>query len=301
MTLRTVNWTFWKQERDVPFQPEMVKPGPMLKVEAVAKSEQGVGRSENMDLATVVVISPSMAILILADGMGGHVNGALASQIAVEVSKDSLSSFLVTPGVFDWNTMEPALRETFDRVNKKILEQQALNEAQVANSTTDPTTLPTEKPSGKKPKMGTTLTVLVVVNGVAYFAHAGDSRAYLFRGDYVRRLTKDHLWIVDKNGVAENMAKTQKGSNKLSRSMGSESFQGPDVNCYPLEPNDRIVLTSDGVSQSVLENRMADSVFIYEPSFAATTLLEEAKSNGSTDDRTAIVAKIGGSTALEAM
>ncbi|HOP80240.1 MAG TPA: Stp1/IreP family PP2C-type Ser/Thr phosphatase [Armatimonadota bacterium] len=204
----------------------------------------------------------------VADGMGGHAAGQIASEMALkrvikayyeDSSPDVVGS--LTRAVFDANKL------IYDAA-QMIVER-----------------------SG----MGTTLTAVVIRADTAYFVQVGDSRAYLIRGRDIRQITEDHSWIAEqvRRGVmTEEEARLSPFRNVITRSLGNLPVVEPDVFAEEIQPGDTIVLCSDGLSGSLSETDIRDIVAGNTPSQAAMDLIDAANERGGNDNITAMIVVI---------
>jgi serine/threonine protein phosphatase PrpC len=201
--------------------------------------------------------STESTVLVVADGMGGHVAGEVASRLAINAAASS--------------DLEPD-----DRVavaNRAIREEVA-----------------------RQPElegMGTTMT-LVEVNpdGKARFAHVGDSRAYLYRGGDLRQLTEDHtvaMEYVNLGQISPEEADDHPQSHMLTRCLGLTRFVNVDRIDIGLEPGDRIMLCSDGLNSMVPADGIAKSLADGTADEAAWKLVEAANKAGGHDNISVIV------------
>ncbi len=168
---------FWKK-KDKSKQPAAVELPPAtgaLELYVVIRTDLGNVRTNNEDAASYVRMADDAIrqtrgfLLIVADGMGGHNAGEVASKIAIDTI--SQEYFKGSNG----NNFEKALGKAFNTANKKILELASAHEAYKG--------------------MGTTCTAVVVTATAIYFAHAGDSRAYLYKNKSLSRVTEDHTYV----------------------------------------------------------------------------------------------------------
>jgi protein phosphatase len=201
--------------------------------------------------------STEATVLVVADGMGGHVAGEVASRLAINAAASS--------------DLEPD-----DRVaaaNRAIREEVA-----------------------RQPElegMGTTMT-LVEVNpdGKARFAHVGDSRAYLYRGGDLRQLTEDHtvaMEYVNLGQISPEEADDHPQSHMLTRCLGLTRFVNVDRIDIGLEPGDRIMLCSDGLNSMVPADGIAKALADGTADEAAWKLVEAANKAGGHDNISVIV------------
>lgn len=212
-------------------------------------------------------------LLAVADGMGGHDHGALASAAAVQAT--SLLFRRGIPGDVE-TTLHGFVLQAHRRLRAKAVERGADN-------------------------MGTTLTVAWLVGAKAYWAHVGDSRLYHMRGEALHLMTRDHTRGEfarrdarhpprDPGYLAQNFIF---GSRGLGDDEGIRIDAGTDTGVLELKKGDRLILTTDGVSAFVEDHRIRDAVReAPEPAACATWLLERAMAAGSNDNITAVVARI---------
>jgi protein phosphatase len=193
----------------------------------------GPVREENQDAAVAWRREGGEAVLIVADGMGGYASGREAAEIVVRVALDTLRSG-VDEGRLTWDAL---LRHAFAAAQK------AVQEAQEASA---------ERGGAE---MGATAVMAVVAAGphgpVLYLAHVGDSRAYLYRGRSLLRLTADHSLVgqmVRDGWLREEEAFGHPDSNVVQRAIGQRTPLTPDLQPpLPLAPGDLVLLSSDGL------------------------------------------------------
>ena len=207
-----------------------------------------------------------IGIFVVADGMGGHAAGDVASALAIDIIEKNLAGF-----------------------DEKSIESVALE----ANSRILSTAATREEYKG----MGTTLAMCVIKENELFITHIGDSRVYIDKGDGDIFVTKDHSIVqqmVDRGEISDTEAKKHKMKNVITRALGVEENARIETEFTDLTDNTVIVICSDGVS-NVMED--ADIMCIAkenEPKKAAEILCKKAKELGSTDDITAIVIKSRG-------
>src|SRR5258708_17686000 len=251
-----------------------VVPTPRLGVQAVLRTDVGLVRSENQDFGTYTTpreeshSHPGGRLLVVADGMGGHRGGATASRLAGETVK---AQYLGSE-TYD---IAQALRESLTRANARIFTEAQAN------------------PDLRG--MGTTTSALVVKDDKAWFAHVGDSRIYLVRGDEIRQITEDHSLVasmVREGLLTPKEAQTHPRRHVLQRSMGvSEDVEIDVSGPFPVLSNDVFVLCSDGLHGLVKEPEL-NQIAGLPIDQAATEYVRLALSPGAPDNLTRIVAKI---------
>jgi len=202
----------------------------------------------------------------VADGMGGHNAGEVASSMAVQVFSDALRNTSVING--------NALRKAVLRANAAVHES----------------SLETDQRSG----MGTTFTALAFNGNDAHIAHVGDSRAYLIRNDSIMRLTLDHTLVEEmvlQGVITPREAKHHPKRNYITRALGTAEYVEVDLIQIELQPGDVFFLCSDGLSnhvedKKILEICRMDSGWNEKVSMVVDAALE----NGGSDNITALFA-----------
>lgn len=238
-------------------------------------SDAGCHRQINEDSARLVRAGAGPhgdrgLLLIVADGMGGHEAGEVASQTAVEMIEKEYRAARGTPG--------EALRKAFQRAHQEIL-QLAVKDAALAG-------------------MGTTCTALALVRQQAWAAHVGDSRLYLVRGGAIYQLSEDHTQCMEQvrqGKMTLEEARHHEDRNVLVRAMGTR----PDLAlmCWPeplpSRPGDSFVLCSDGLHDLVSDDEIRSVVVDSEPAPACRRLVQMARERGGYDNITVAVAWLG--------
>jgi protein phosphatase len=217
------------------------------------------------------------SLTIVADGMGGHASGEVASQMAVEL----ISEFYYQDRT---NSTGEALKNAIEEASRQIYQ----------------TSLTDEKYFG----MGTTLVALVLQNNTAFVAHVGDSRLYRLRGDDFQQITEDHSQVMEmvKYGIiSREEAKNHDDKNVILRAMGTQ----PEVEAeltepFAAEPDDTFLLCSDGLCDMLDDDEMR-MILITSPDVhsACERLIAAAKERGGHDNITVGIVKISTSGEAE--
>lgn len=242
------------------------------KFKVAALSDIGLVRAGNEDNFGVVTFDEDFPLVcIVADGMGGHLNGELASKIAVEYSEKRLSQDL--PSVNDPEQIKILLNDVIQKANIKVYLS----------------SLETPKNKG----MGTTLTIAVFYQSSVYIGHIGDSRCYLLRDRYLDCLTIDHTVIhemMEAGTITQAEVYTHPQRHVLTQALGSSEYLKPDIVHLDLQKQDRFLLCSDGlhgyVEDNVIENVLAQN---NEPETICEVLIEKANQAGGKDNITTVV------------
>jgi PPM family protein phosphatase len=230
-----------------------------VNVQVGAATDIGLVREGNED--SYLVEQPLFAV---ADGMGGHRGGEVASRLALETIES-----LFRRG-------EGALAEQVQEANRAVYERSSMDRA-VAG-------------------MGTTLTAALVEADRARLAHVGDSRAYLFRRGELRMLTEDHTLVnrmVQQGEITEAEAERHPQRSVVTRALGVERSVPVDEVIVDLEPGDRLLICSDGLTSMVDDAAIADLLgHQADPQRAAETLVDAANRAGGVDNTTVIVVAV---------
>ncbi len=235
------------------------------------KSDRGRVRVNNQDS---FFIMPNENIFIVADGVGGHTSGELASRTAVSRIAEVLRDNPVEEGDDD------------DTVKAKIIKALMVVNEQLYDMACDQETL----------GMATTLLLLCVANGNAYVVNVGDSRAYLIRNGGIIQLTEDHTYVNDlvKRGIlTPEQAQNHPDRNMITRAMGAEERVRPDFFRFGVETGDVVLMCTDGLYNE-LEVEELRNVLETEPGMreACAKLVQLANSRGGRDNITALAVKI---------
>lgn len=208
-------------------------------------------------------------LLAVADGMGGHAGGEIASAIAI-------STIQPLDGDTAGSNMAESLEDAVDAANNTI--RLRVQE--------DP----------KLENMGTTLTAMLWSGRRIALIHVGDSRAYMLRGGEFSRITHDHTLVqtlVDEGKISEDDVATHPQRSLLLRALNGQGQVDPDVSMREAELGDRYLLCSDGLSGVVSEDTIRDTLRSEDsPEAAARRLIDLANRGGGPDNITAVVADV---------
>lgn len=223
-------------------------------------------------------------VLVIADGMGGRNFGERAAAAAVETIGETLAELLDSdrdPAADLGDALGSALR----KANSKVYELSGSDE--------------------ESRGMGTTCVAAVVEGNRVYVAHAGDSRAYRWRAGEIMRLTDDHSYVAEqvRAGVlTEENAKRSRFRNVITRAVGIEPTISPDVSDHDVQTGDALLLCTDGLTNMVAEDEIAEILgHATSAQAAADQLVHLANTNGGKDNITAIVARLEVGTRTQRM
>jgi len=243
----------------------------MTTLEAFGLSDIGRVRSRNEDSYALV---PDEHMVIVADGMGGHGNGDIASQIAVEAVQEDY------PGSAGQTSGDLAIAERLQR---------AFNHAHEMI-----------RRAGDKDNslrgMGTTLIAAVMEDQSAVIGHVGDSRAYALRGNTLTQLTEDHSWVreqVAAGHLSADQAREHPFKSVVTRALGGEQPVQVDLRRVRLQDGDLLILCSDGLTTMLTDDEIA-ALLAEEGTISEKTerLVEAANSRGGADNITVVILNV---------
>ncbi len=207
---------------------------------------------------------------IVADGMGGHNAGEIASSIVVDTIREKLD------GVNPENIKKSDVQRMLATANTAVYKNAFENPERIG--------------------MGSTATVAVFSGEKVLIGQIGDSRAYLFSDGEIRQITKDHSYVqllIDSGYISEEDAKHHPQRNIITRAIGTESVVEADIYTVAIKDGDIILLCSDGLSGTISDNDIAD-ILRSDIHTAADRLVDAALSSGSTDNISVVIAHKGG-------
>ncbi len=232
-------------------------------------TDVGLLRSVNQD---AYYVDPEGRLFIVADGMGGHAGGQEASQIATQVIQDYVLAH--------WDSEE----------DSATLLRQALVEANAA-------ILQDQRQHPERSDMGTTAVVVIFRDEAEpWCAHVGDSRLYRLRGATLEQMTVDHTWVAQamKTGdMTADEARVHPWRHVLAQCLGREDLEHLDVQPLQIQPGDRLLLCSDGLTEEVSDPLIAQQLKqIRACDKAALALINAAKNHGGRDNITVVIVAI---------
>jgi len=204
----------------------------------------------------------------VADGMGGHSAGQIASELAL---KTSIRAYYADSSPI----VEESLRQAFQQANALIFDA--------------------ARAVAERAGMGTTMTALAVRGQEAFVAHVGDSRCYLFRNGDLRQLTEDHSWVneqVKRGGLTVEEAEASPFRNVITRSLGNAPNVEVDVFAEEIKAGDVFLLCSDGLTGEVSDDEIRRVLSNSAPSPAAWELVDLALEHGGRDNVTVLIVAV---------
>jgi len=243
-------------------------------VRAAGLTDIGKVRSINQDSFHLL---EDKQVYIVADGMGGHAAGDQASRIAVKTIAEILSNY-----DFSQDDVED---ETESGMSVEELIRYALQEA---NEQILLASLSNQHLQG----MGTTAIVAVENKGSLFVGHIGDSRTYLTRESQISQITEDHSVVqqlVKAGAISEEEAQVHPYKNVITRCLGMQANVEPDTLELVLQPGDKVLMCSDGLSNMVSDKQMEEMLNQNTPEEACQKLVDLANENGGTDNITVVL------------
>ncbi len=250
-----------------------------MNISSYGLTSVGKVREHNEDSFAVV---DEQKIFVVADGMGGHAAGEVASQIATEtvvdfikaMDEDATWPFDSAPNLsFEGNKLSTAIRMGNRKVAKAVEENPAYM------------------------GMGTTLVSLFIKGKTAYIGHVGDSRVYLFRNNNLFCLTVDHSWVntqLQTGAITPEMAEKHPLRNVITRALGSDEDVKVDIIESPLMKEDVFILCSDGLNSMLSDDDIQNIITenFDDVERASKELVDVANDRGGEDNITVVLVKI---------
>lgn len=243
-----------------------------LKLAVYGLSDVGLSRDHNEDSISWDI---ELGLIMLADGMGGHNAGEIASELAVTAIRDALLDVL-TPEMLDSELIQcdEALREAVVYANEEIHEE-ANRRIECAG-------------------MGTTVVITLFHDDKVTYAHVGDSRIYRLRHGEYKQLTQDHSLVqemIDNGYLSQEEAMVSSSRNLITRALGISPEVEVDVSTETLDLDDIYLLCSDGLSDLLSEEDMSRILVTQRDHLgdAAQQLVDLANERGGTDNISVIL------------
>jgi PPM family protein phosphatase len=247
--------------------------------EMAAATDRGRIRLHNEDC---IAHNAAIGLAVLADGMGGHNAGEVASRIAVEVIASGIEGALVGSKPRRASASAASLISEFiSQANERIYRKACT----------------CRNLSG----MGTTVVVALWHSGCVSVGHVGDSRLYRLRSHELEQLTHDHSLAqehVDRGLMSLEEARVSSVRNVLTRTVGNAGYVVPELSTYAVAPHDLYLLCSDGLTDMLTDEQIAQVLHAFRGDIqrAAEALIDEANREGGVDNISLILARMPGVT-----
>lgn len=253
-----------------------------MQVSWAVSTDPGLRRSSNEDSYCT---RPDLGLFVVADGMGGHVAGEVASRIAV----DTIQTFISETAVIDRNRTWPFPYETaLSPEGNRLKAAFRLANRQIAHAMAD---------SSDLRGMATTASALLAGKTSACVAHVGDSRVYALRNGALAQITHDHSWVEEQvraGTLTPSAARQHPWRNVVTRALAGGEDPEVDVTEVDAQPGERFLLCSDGLFAVVSDEEIAallgDRALSLEDICAR--LIEAANAGGGPDNITALVLQV---------
>jgi serine/threonine protein phosphatase PrpC len=248
-----------------------------MRLMVAQRTDVGLKRQHNEDTVAYIIpkdreiLARKGALFVVADGMGGHAAGEVASEMAV--------STVTTLYYQDDGDAPDCLLRAIQYANA-IIFQKAMENVEHNG-------------------MGTTCVAAILLGEVAYIANVGDSRAYLVRKGQARQISQDHSWVAEQvraGAMSEADARQHEMRNMITRSLGSLPEVEVDIFAEQVQEGDTLVLCSDGLSGMISDSEILTIVEHYSPQECVFRLIERANSYGGNDNITALVVRVSFAT-----
>ncbi|BDX19800.1 serine/threonine-protein phosphatase [Halopseudomonas aestusnigri] len=232
-----------------------------------SQTDPGNQRRHNED---AILALQDYGLWAVADGMGGHRNGALASRLII----DTLGALELT-GNIDQN--QRRVRQALQQVNRRLTQDMTQVQGQ---------------PAGP---VGSTVVILLASANRALCLWAGDSRCYLWRQQTLHQLTRDHSLLqqlIDRGAVTSTEAASHPGAHVLTRAVGAHDHLKLDSVTFMIQPGDTLLLCSDGLHRELSPAQLS-SALEHQDSSGAAQLVSLALRGPARDNLSAVVVRIG--------
>ena len=236
-----------------------------MRFESVSRTDVGLKRKINEDS---LLAAPDRALWAVADGMGGHDAGEVASAMVVEALQR-------LPQSEDLDATVSAAIEALEGVNQELIR---LARTQSSDRT-----------------IGTTIVGLTIANGGYRCFWAGDSRAYLLRNGDIARISRDHSLVqdlIDSGMLTPDEAERHENANVITRAVGVAKDIRVDVVSGDVLPGDQFVLASDGLTRVVSDGELAAELMRNDPDRAADVLIETVLRRGAPDNVSLVIVRV---------
>jgi len=220
------------------------------------------------------LVEPDFGLYAVADGMGGHAAGEVASHLAIEALGEAIRVEFGENGRPDPDEAARQLEQAFQKGNQKIYES--------------------VQTRAEWRGMGTTIVALVALEQEVIIGHVGDSRAYLLRDGRLRRLTSDHSWVneqVKLGLMTDEEAHRHPMRNIVTRALGNRLELNVDVNREPARTGDLFMLCSDGLNSMLGDDEIRETMQAHagDPEAVCRALVDRANDVGGEDNITVVV------------
>ena len=253
-----------------------------MQITADAQSDVGRKRKGNEDAH---FLNDEQRLYVVADGMGGHAAGEVASRVAV----DAIAEFVELTGGNQEITWPFGLDDTISYEGNRLKTAVRHANTRVIEATRE---------SAEYEGMATTVAAVLVDGDIANLAHVGDSRIYLWNGESIEQLTRDHSWVneqIENGAISPEQARSHPLRNVVTRALGGRADLVVDIQSRRMEPGNMLLLCSDGLTTMVSDEGIARILRESKGDVAraTTALVSEANERGGEDNITVVLLKFG--------
>ncbi len=237
-----------------------------MKPQVWAVSDKGNKRDSNQDS---YLINESLGLFVVADGMGGHSGGEVASSLAVQTLETEVKALKNSSDL----PIKEMMHKVFEKASIRIFDKAAIESPELMG-------------------MGTTMVSCYIDKDRMYIGNVGDSRCYLFDNSNLWQLTEDHSLLNEqiRTGLLKpEQAATFSGRNVITRSVGYERVVHPDIIDREIKPGETYLLCSDGLSGLVPDIKIADCFKTKSLNEVALALVNLALAHGGDDNVTVLI------------
>ena len=239
-------------------------------MQVCSKTDRGLVRSSNQDDCRTGLLNDGTVWAIVCDGMGGANGGSTASRIATDTIAEQIAQLYE------------------DEKYRNDIEKLISTAIAIANQRVYDISQNVYSLYG----MGTTVVAAVVRDGTVHIVHAGDSRAYLYENGCLRQITKDHSMVqelVDIGQITPEQAQNHPNKNIITRALGTKPNLKTDYNHAGFSKGSVLIICTDGLSNYITEDSLAEFIQRYQGSELVDKLVEQAKEMGGSDNITVVV------------
>lgn len=251
-----------------------------MKIRSFGLSDVGKKREKNEDS---FLISDDLSLFVVADGMGGHLGGDIASRIAVNTIYEMMKELDRDPEMTADELglpLKPGDIQGYLKYAIKIASNNVFEKASTAPSLRG---------------MGTTAVCVLFKNNKAYIANVGDSRAYRMRAGKIDQITKDHSLVGEQiraGMLSEEDARVHKLKNIITKSVGFQEEVDADVDIRVARAGDKFLLCTDGLNNMVKSEDILDIVAVNDVKAACERLVDMANERGGDDNITVVISEV---------
>lgn len=238
-----------------------------MQISAWCRTDTGLRRDSNQDS---FLVNPELGLFVVADGMGGHSGGEVASALAVQAVEDCFKANKKSN-----LSARDLIAQAYQGASHRIFDK-AANETELMG-------------------MGTTMVLCYFDKGSLFVANVGDSRAYLFRSPHLWQVTEDHSLVYEQlraGIINEDQVRSFAGRNVITRSVGYERDVIVDVVERPAQPGDHVLLCSDGLSGLVPDVMISEILSRTDANRVTESCVQRALANGGDDNVTVLYLQV---------